>query len=176
MATVLVVDDLAVFREPIAAALRHRGIHTLCAEDGLDALRKLEQEKPDLILLDISMPRMDGMAFLRAMRKDRRFSQIAVILLTAISDRERIIEAGKLGVRDYMLKSRFSLDEMFARIGRYIDSDKPNAATASAATAGATDDSAPAAAAPPQPPRTMPRRSSIPTPPPPTPSSRSNPC
>jgi HD-like signal output (HDOD) protein/ActR/RegA family two-component response regulator len=143
MTTILVVDDMAVFREPIAAALRHRGIHTLCAEDGLDALGQLEQTRPDLILLDISMPRMDGLVFLRAMRRDPRFNSVAVILLTAISDRERIIEAGKLGVRDYLLKSRFSLDEMFTRIERHLNPGKPNTTTAPDTTADVTDDIAP---------------------------------
>jgi HD-like signal output (HDOD) protein/CheY-like chemotaxis protein len=120
MATVLVVDDMAVFREPIGAALRQRGFETREASNGDEALRLMAGERPDLVLLDVAMPRMDGISVLRAMREDKRLRTTPVILLTALADRERVVEAARLGVRDYMLKSSFSLQELHERIDRAL--------------------------------------------------------
>ena len=102
MKTILIVDDSAICREPIAAALRLKGYKTICAADGLDALAALEREKekPALALLDISMPRMDGITLLAAMRKHPEYKNIPVILLTAVQDRDTVLRARNLGVRD----------------------------------------------------------------------------
>ena len=138
MKTILIVDDSAICREPIAAALRLKGYKTICAADGLDALAALEREKekPALALLDISMPRMDGISLLAAMRKHPEYKNIPVILLTAVQDRDTVLRARNLGVRDYLLKSHFSLDDMMARVKKHIE-DAPAAASAPASTPSA---------------------------------------
>lgn len=130
MKTILIVDDSAICREPIAAALRLKGYKTICAADGLDALAALEREKPkpSLALLDISMPRMDGITLLAAMRKHPDYKTIPVILLTAAQDRDTVLKAANLGVRDYLLKSKFSLDDLMNRIKKHIDEPEPTAA------------------------------------------------
>src|SRR5687768_17561134 len=109
MSTVLVVDDMPIFRDPIAASLRLAGYETVGAADGAAALASARARRPDVILLDVSMPVMDGFAFLRELRDHPGLATVPVILLTAASDRKFIIEAGKYGVKDYLLKSRFSL-------------------------------------------------------------------
>ncbi len=141
MKTILIVDDSAICREPIAAALRLKGYKTICAADGLDALAALEKakEKPALALLDISMPRMDGITLLAAMRKHPDYKLIPVILLTAVQDRDTILRARNLGVRDYLLKSHFSLDDMMARVKKHIEdaeSAKPGSPQSAATKAG----------------------------------------
>jgi HD-like signal output (HDOD) protein/CheY-like chemotaxis protein len=120
MKTILIVDDSAICREPIAAALRLKGYKTVCAADGLEALAAMEKERPALILLDISMPRMDGLTLLAAMRKHPEYKAVPVILLTAVQDRDTILRARDLGVRDYLLKSHFSLDQLMVRVGKHI--------------------------------------------------------
>jgi HD-like signal output (HDOD) protein/DNA-binding response OmpR family regulator len=134
--TILIVDDSAICREPIAATLRLRGYKTICAADGLEALAALEKEKPALLLLDISMPRMDGLTLLAAMRKHPDYKTIPVILLTAVQDRDTILRARDLGVRDYLLKSHFSLDEMMTRVKKHLD-DADAASAASSKTPAA---------------------------------------
>ena len=119
MSTVLVVDDMPIFRDPIAASLRLAGYETLCAADGAAALTLARVRRPDVVLLDVSMPVMDGFTCLRDMRRDPRLADVPVILLTAASDRKFVIEAGKLGVKDYLLKSRFSLEDLLARVRKY---------------------------------------------------------
>ena len=121
MSTVLVVDDMPIFRDPIAASLRLAGYETACAADGASALAAARARRPDVILLDISMPVMDGFACLKELRAHPRLADVPVILLTAASDRKSIIEAGKFGVKDYLLKSRFSLADLLARVRKYAE-------------------------------------------------------
>ena len=122
MKTILIADDMAVFREPIAAALRAHGYQTLCAADGKQALALMARQTPDLVLLDLSMPVLDGYQTLQAMKADPGLARIPVILLTAFSDRDQILKAAELGVRDYLLKSQFSLRELLDRVGRRLGS------------------------------------------------------
>ena len=130
MSTILVVDDMAVFREPIAAALRQQGYQAVCAENGREALGAARTHRPDLILLDVAMPVMDGLKFLEAMRQDPNLSQIPVILLTAISERDSVLQAGKLGASDYLLKSQFSLADMFSRVKNRLEQSPSRTPTA----------------------------------------------
>jgi CheY-like chemotaxis protein len=119
MKTILVVDDMAVFREPIAASLRLAGYQTLCAVDGEEALRITRASHPDLILLDASMPKMDGLSFLKYLRADSTIAGTPVILLTALAEKKYVLAAASLGVKDYLLKSRFRLAELLERIKRF---------------------------------------------------------
>jgi len=121
MSTIMVVDDMAVFREPIAAALRHNGYEAVCAANGKEALAVIEVDRPDLILLDVAMPEMDGLMFLKAMQGNPQLQDIPVILLTAVTERASIVKAAQLGADEYLLKSQFSLDEMLNRIRNRLE-------------------------------------------------------
>lgn len=132
MSLILVVDDMAVIREPIAAALRGKGYTTACASDGKEALALIKRTPPDLILLDVSMPGMDGLSVLRVLRSDPASAKVPVILLTASADKEHIVRAAKFGVRDYVLKSRFSFAELLARVEKYLSPEPSNTASAEA--------------------------------------------
>lgn len=122
MKKILVVDDMAIFREPIAASLRREGYESICASDGRQALNLLCGQRPDLILLDIAMPVMDGLSLLRAIRKQPNLRNIPVIMLTALSERETLTQAIQVGVQGYLLKSQFSLDDLLERVrnGAYL--------------------------------------------------------
>ncbi len=121
MKSILVVDDMAVFREPIAASLRLAGHDAFCAVNGEEALKITRKLRPDVILLDVSMPAMDGISFLRHLRLDPLIRDTPVILLTAISDKKHLNAATLLGVSEILLKSRFSLQDLLQRISR-VDS------------------------------------------------------
>jgi CheY-like chemotaxis protein/HD-like signal output (HDOD) protein len=116
MKSIMVVDDMAVIREPIAASLRNAGYEAICAGGGAEALSLVRKQAPDLILLDLSMPKVDGMTMLRALRTMPSTASIPVILLTASSDKQAVLKAAKWGVRDYLLKSHFRLDELLERV------------------------------------------------------------
>ncbi len=86
MATVLIVDDDSNSRLLVATLLEHAGHVVLEAEDGESALRVVAAHCPHLILVDLSMPRMSGVAFIRALRNDPKHSASAVALYTATAD------------------------------------------------------------------------------------------
>ena len=111
-ATVLVVDDHANVRVLVRDYLTELGYHVVTARDGAEALGAVQRVPPDLILLDIMMPNMDGFAFLRAYRKDHG---APVILLTArLAESDKVVGLD-LGADDYVTKP-FGMQELAARI------------------------------------------------------------
>ncbi len=116
MAVILIVDDMPIFREPIEAVLRAEGFETSTACNGLEALAAVNSAQPALVLLDLGMPVMDGLAFLRKLRANKLLMATPVIILSAEADRARITEAVKLGISGYLLKSGFSLVAMMEKV------------------------------------------------------------
>ncbi|MFI1400131.1 response regulator transcription factor [Streptomyces sp. NPDC020681] len=110
---ILIVDDEPAVREALQRSLAFEGYGTEVAVDGIDALAKAEAYGPDLIVLDIQMPRMDGLTAARRIRASG--STVPVLMLTArdtVGDRVTGLDAG---ADDYLVKP-FELDELFARI------------------------------------------------------------
>lgn len=125
MGTILVVDDSAICREPIVAALKHQGYEAAGAASGEQALERLKEVRPDLIVLDLLMPGIDGWGVLGGLRGLPGGGDVPVVLLTATVDRECVLRARQLGVRDYLLKSQFSLQDLFARVRKYVAGPAP---------------------------------------------------
>jgi CheY-like chemotaxis protein len=97
MKKILVAEDDAASRELLAELLAACDYRVIEACDGQDALQKIEQEKPDLLLLDIQMPVLDGMAVLQRVRQDPRYDALPVVALSAYAmrgDREKGLSAG----------------------------------------------------------------------------------
>ena len=112
MKTILVVDDKASVRTLVREYLTAEGFRVVTAEHGQAALYTARQEKPDLILLDIMMPELDGFAFIQAFRKE---SDTPVILLTAKLEESDKVIGLELGADDYITKP-FGMRELVARI------------------------------------------------------------
>ncbi|MCG8352841.1 MAG: response regulator transcription factor [Chloroflexales bacterium] len=110
--TVLVVDDDQGLRELIRINLEHDGYGILQAANGLECLTLVREHRPDLVILDVMMPEMDG---LETCGKLREFSQIPVLMLTAKVQSEDIITGLDRGADDYLIKP-FNMDELSARI------------------------------------------------------------
>jgi len=104
MKKVLVVDDNPVSRELIREVLEGPQQRILEAEDGEDALEKVLQEEPDLVLLDIQLPLLDGYEVLRRIRGNSRFARLPVVALTAFAMREDCEKALALGFDEYVTK------------------------------------------------------------------------
>jgi DNA-binding response OmpR family regulator len=109
---ILVVDDIEDIRSLLQEALQANGYHTLEAADGREALSMIEAESPDLVILDIAMPVMNGFQVLRQLRKN---SDIPVIMLSARTDTVDKVESLELGADDYITKP-FEIVEMTARV------------------------------------------------------------
>lgn len=113
---VLIVDDMPVFRDPIEAVLRSAGYTAITASNGQEALDLMSLRRPNLLLLDLGMPVMDGIEVLRRVRQEQVLCDLPVIILSAEAERERVVEAAKLGIAGYVLKSSFSLRDLLAKI------------------------------------------------------------
>ncbi len=107
--TILIVDDLATNRIILRARLGSACYNTLAATNGAEALEVARKHRPDLILLDIMMPDMDGIAVCRALRDDPRTAGIPVVLVTASNEQALRLAALDAGARDFLTKP---LDEM----------------------------------------------------------------
>ncbi len=110
--TVLIVDDEEALRNFMRRNLEARGFRVLTAADGMEALHQFEQHRPDLIVLDLLMPRLDGMEVLRRIR---RKDTTPIIVLTALDDEGDKITALEQGADDYLTKP-FSVGELLARV------------------------------------------------------------
>lgn len=125
---ILIVDDAPIFREPIEAVLRSEGFETVSATNGREALIELGRQRPDLVILDLGMPVMDGLSVLRTIRAQRAMKALPVLILSAEAERGKVVHAVQLGVSGYMLKSAFSLKELLARV-KGVVGDPARAAT-----------------------------------------------
>lgn len=103
-ATILIVDDNEVFREGIRIMIEADGLNARVAGDGQEALEEMKQITPDLILSDISMPKMDGYTFFELVRSNPEWMAVPFIFLTAHGSREDIILGRQLGADDYLVK------------------------------------------------------------------------
>lgn len=113
--SILIVEDEKEIRDLLVHYLRKEGFQPLVAPDGETGLAMARSEKPDLILLDILLPKMDGLEVLRKIRTDREISRIPVAMLTAKGDETDRIVGLELGADDYIPKP-FSPREVVARI------------------------------------------------------------
>src|ERR1700689_2093998 len=99
---ILVVDDDAIVRELVKATLQTKGYEVVTAQDGLEALEILKGKTPDLIMLDVQMPKMDGYTFIMKKTADPAIAKIPVIVLSAMGKTEPLFK--RHGIKAYLLK------------------------------------------------------------------------
>ncbi len=114
--TILLIDDDATLRELLSEQLHMAGYHTLGASDGVSGLQAATEAQPDLVILDVMMPGMDGWTVCERLRAK---SMIPIILLTAKGEEIDKLRGFRLGVDDYVTKP-FSFAEMVARVGAVL--------------------------------------------------------
>ncbi|MCK5084998.1 MAG: response regulator [Candidatus Pacebacteria bacterium] len=111
---ILVVEDEATLQKALNDVLVQEGYNVLSALDGMLGLDLALKEKPDLILLDVILPKMDGFEVLKKLREND--SQIPIIILTNLSDISDIQKALDLGATTYLVKADFHLDDVLKKI------------------------------------------------------------
>ena len=111
---ILAVDDAAIILTRITNTLQN-DYEVITVNSGTRALKYLEQEKPDLILLDIQMAQKDGIETLKEIRAMKDRADIPVIMLTGMEDKDFVLKSAKLGICDYILKPFYS-DDLTKRI------------------------------------------------------------
>ena len=116
MKKVLIIDDDEVFRKTTGGMLSSHGYVIIEAKDGQEGLEVTEKEKPDLILLDLVMPNMGGMNFLKILQQNDPSNKIPVLITSNFSEGDRVSQGMEYGVRGYIVKSNESLKTIVSAV------------------------------------------------------------
>ena len=119
-ARVLVVDDEPAVRESLGRTLRFEGYDVVEAADGVDALDAVEKHSPDLVILDVMMPRIDGLDVLRAVRSNPRTAGVPVVMFTAAGEGELRDHAMRQGATGYWVKGSLDLMQLDQHLSNYL--------------------------------------------------------
>jgi two-component system, cell cycle response regulator len=119
MPKILSIDDSRTIRMIVARALKPYDCVLCEASNGEEGLAVTTREKPDLILLDVTMPVMDGVTMLTRLREEPDLKTTPVIMLTAESGRDNVLQIARLGIRDYLVKP-FKEEQLIEKAGRVV--------------------------------------------------------
>jgi DNA-binding response OmpR family regulator len=120
MKTILFIEDESALQKTFGEILRQEGFEMISALDGELGLRLAKEKKPDLILLDLVLPKIHGFEVLKKLKEDKETKEIPIIVLTnleGISDVDKTIE---LGVTTYLVKAQYSLEEVVEKIKKAL--------------------------------------------------------
>ena len=114
--TILLVEDDEFLAELYGTKLSLEGYDVSLATDGEKGLKMIKEKKPQLVLLDIILPKMDGFEVLKAGKTDRALRSIPIILLTNLSQKDEVKKGLGLGAKDYLIKAHFMPSEVVEKI------------------------------------------------------------
>lgn len=117
---VLVIEDEAPLSKILAETLTESGFEVDVAVHGEEGWHKARENRPDLILLDIIMPRLDGFVFLKRLRTNKKLATIPVIILSNLGQDSDIAEARELGAMDYLVKSNHTIEAIVQRVQQVL--------------------------------------------------------
>ena len=120
MATILIVDDEVNCRKPLATLLKCEGYTITEARDGLEGLQRLGEQGADLVLLDMTMPGVDGVTMLQAIRRREDWAKLPVLLCTGEHDPAMLRMCAKVGVQEYIFKGDTPFSRMLELIKRHL--------------------------------------------------------
>jgi DNA-binding response OmpR family regulator len=121
MAKILIAEDERDIRDLVAFTLRHLGHEVIVTVDGESALEQVYAERPDLVLLDVRMPRIDGYEVCRRIKDDRSLKETPVAFLSAKGQEAEVEQGMQAGAQDYILKP-FSLDDLLHAVEKLLNS------------------------------------------------------
>ena len=117
---ILIVEDETALLYALQSQLSVAGYKVMIADDGKKALKVVNQSKPDIIVLDIILPEMDGWTFLKEIKQNPQTKDIPVIIISNLSDEASHSRGIKLGAKDYLAKINYSIDELVERIKKLV--------------------------------------------------------
>ncbi|OGE88045.1 MAG: hypothetical protein A3J07_01810 [Candidatus Doudnabacteria bacterium RIFCSPLOWO2_02_FULL_49_13] len=118
---ILVVEDEEILLTALSEELKQEGFEVVGAKDGVEGVEKAASEKPDLILLDLVMPRLDGIGALKQIKDSPASKDIPVVILTNLSDYDKVSDALSLGAMDYLVKANYRLEELVSKIKTVLE-------------------------------------------------------
>jgi DNA-binding response OmpR family regulator len=113
---ILIIEDETALLYALQSQLSAEGFKTLAAEDGEKALEMVFSGKPDCIILDLVLPKLDGWDLLKKIKHDDRSKDIPVIIISNLSDEKNRTKGIKLGAKDYLAKINYSVEELVKKI------------------------------------------------------------
>jgi DNA-binding response OmpR family regulator len=113
---ILFIEDESALQKTFGDFLEKEGFELISALDGETGLKLAEKETPDLILLDLILPKMEGTEVLKKLRENPKTKDIPVIILTNVDDFEKLEKTLELGVKAYLIKTDFTLEEVLQKI------------------------------------------------------------
>lgn len=116
MEKIVFVEDETTLQKMLAVALREAGYSVTSASDGETGLAAVRSEKPDLVLLDLILPKMDGFTVLSEIKKDETTARIPVIVLTNLESAEDVGKVVALGATTYLVKANYDLPDIVAKV------------------------------------------------------------
>jgi len=119
--TILVVEDDTILRDLISQKLKKDNYEIVEAIDGEEGLKKAKEEKPDIILLDLILPGIDGFGVLEQIKKDPEIAKIPVVILSNLGQKEEIEKGMSLGATDFLIKAHFTLSEIVVKIKKILE-------------------------------------------------------
>lgn len=121
MKKILFVEDEAALQEAFGEVLKQAGYKVIMALDGEIGLRLAKTEKPDLILLDLVLPKLHGFEVLKKLKDNKETKDIPVIVLTNLEKVEDVETAIELGAKTYLVKTQYNLEEVITKIRKIIE-------------------------------------------------------
>jgi CheY-like chemotaxis protein len=121
---ILLVEDDPFLRRACEAGLRKRGYQVIIAVDGEEALRRVRNDAPALILLDLLMPKLSGLEVLAALKQDEKTRHIPVIILTNSSTETEKKKTAALGAAGYLVKANLTLKELADQVADFLEAHK----------------------------------------------------
>jgi len=118
--SVLIVEDEGAMQRALKNKLENAGYTVVTADDGAEALEQMRSTIPNLVLLDLIMPKLDGISVLREAKNDEQIKNIPVIILTNLSSGDKVAEAMQLGTFDFLVKANYSLDDVLTKVKERI--------------------------------------------------------
>jgi len=117
---VLIIEDEEILLDLLQKKLIKEGYEVLTSRNGEEGLKTMKETKPDLILLDIVMPKMGGFEVMEEMRKDRELNKIPVIIISNSGQPVELDKAKKLGAKDWLIKAEFDPQEVIDKVVKQI--------------------------------------------------------
>jgi len=118
---IILVEDDKFLSEMYVVKLTESGFEVDVAADGEEGLNKIKEQKPDLVLLDIVLPKMDGFEVLRNIKNEPGLKNVSVIALTNLGQKEEVEKGLKLGADDYIIKAHFTPTEVVAKAKKVLE-------------------------------------------------------
>ncbi|MEK7150575.1 MAG: response regulator [Patescibacteria group bacterium] len=115
MKTILIIEDEAALQDALKKVFTAEGYEVMQGFDGEEGIALAKQKKPDLVLLDLVLPKKHGFEVLQDMKQDENLKAVPVLVLTNLEESEEVMKAIELGARGYLIKANYALKEVLAK-------------------------------------------------------------